>query len=133
MSKRPPTSIFPSDWTVHARIPSGVYPVEFIWETDQTTIVEGSIKPFVVVGFDFYPMRPSLGINNRWETVIPVSDPMEQERLANLVLSQDLSVRNLERLLANPEAPTPSRRETAAPSAHLQDLETRAEPMRKAG
>ena len=59
--------------TRQPRNPSGVYPVEFIWETDQTTVVEGSIKPFVVIGFDFFPMRPSLGINNRWETVIPVS------------------------------------------------------------
>lgn len=58
--------------TRQPRNPSGVYPVEFAWDSDQQTIVPGSIKPFVVVGFDFYPMRPSLGINNRWETVIPV-------------------------------------------------------------
>src|SRR4051812_8654135 len=53
-----------------------------------------------------------------------VNDPVEQDRLANLVLSQDLSVRNLERLLANPEVPTGrSRHEASPPSAHLQDLE----------
>jgi len=51
---------------------SGVYPVEFAWDSDQTTIIDGTIKPVVVVGFDMYPMRPALGINNRWETVIPV-------------------------------------------------------------
>ena len=27
----------------------------------------------MVIGFDFYPMRPALGISNRWETVIPVA------------------------------------------------------------
>lgn len=58
--------------TRQPRNASGVYPVEFVWDSDQSTIIEGSIKPSVVVGFDFYPMRPSLGINNRWETVIPV-------------------------------------------------------------
>jgi ParB family chromosome partitioning protein len=52
-----------------------------------------------------------------------VNDPIEQERLANLVLGQDLSVRNLERLLAEPQAPATAPRRAAAPSAHLQDLE----------
>src|SRR5258705_13469271 len=57
--------------TRQTRKPSGLYPVEFAWETEQRTIISDSIKPFVVVGTDFYPMRPSLGIANRWETVIP--------------------------------------------------------------
>ena len=55
------------------RNPSGVYPVEFAWDSSQQTLIEGSIKPYVVVGFDFYPMRPALHIRNRWETVIPVA------------------------------------------------------------
>jgi ParB family transcriptional regulator, chromosome partitioning protein len=49
-----------------------------------------------------------------------VDDPAEQERLANLVVSQGLSVRNLERILASD---TPVPRQTRRPSAHLQDLE----------
>lgn len=49
-----------------------MYPVEFVWDSNQQTIIAGSLKPYVVIGFDFYPMRPSLGISNRWETVIPV-------------------------------------------------------------
>ena len=59
--------------TRHTRNPSGVYPVEFVWDTSQQTVIAESIKPYVVVGYDFYPMRPSLGISNRWETVIPVA------------------------------------------------------------
>ena len=59
--------------TRQPRNPNGLYPIEFAWDTDQTTIIEGSIKPVVVIGFDFYPMRPSIGISNRWETVIPVA------------------------------------------------------------
>jgi hypothetical protein len=58
--------------TRHPRNATGLYPVEFVWDTSQQTVIEGSIKPYVVVGYDFYPMRPSLGISNRWETVIPV-------------------------------------------------------------
>jgi|SRR5579884_2328691 len=51
-----------------------------------------------------------------------VSDILEQERLANLVVNQGLSVRNLERMLqeGTQRAKPP---EPAAPSAHLQDLE----------
>jgi ParB family chromosome partitioning protein len=53
-----------------------------------------------------------------------IPDIVEQQRLANLVVAQELSVRNLERLLADGSktavapAPTPT-----ASSAHLQDLE----------
>lgn len=50
---------------------TGLYPVEFVWDSNQQTIIPGTIKPYAVVGYEFYPMRPSLGISNRWETVIP--------------------------------------------------------------
>ena len=56
-----------------------------------------------------------------------VPDILEQQRLADLVVSQELSVRNLERLLTDAASATPTpTRETAAPapaSAHLLDLE----------
>jgi hypothetical protein len=59
--------------TRQARNASGVYPVEFAWDTGDQTVIDGSLKPVAIVnGRDFYPMRPSLGISNRWETVIPV-------------------------------------------------------------
>jgi ParB family chromosome partitioning protein len=50
-----------------------------------------------------------------------VADATEQERLAQLVATQELSVRNLERLLAG--APTPPPVKAAPTSAHVQDLE----------
>jgi len=51
-----------------------------------------------------------------------VTDASEQERLAMLCVSQQLSVRNLERLLeAPPPTDTPSK--GAEPSAHLRELE----------
>ncbi|MBC8108746.1 MAG: ParB/RepB/Spo0J family partition protein [Anaerolineae bacterium] len=56
-----------------------------------------------------------------------IDDTVEQERLAHLVESQDLSVRNLERLIAaGPvETATPDKSPTSpgTPSAHIQDLE----------
>lgn len=55
------------------RNPTGMYPVEFAFDTTQQSLIPGSVKPFAVVGYEFYPMRPSLGISNRWETVIPVA------------------------------------------------------------
>lgn len=58
--------------TRQPRNATGLYPVEFAWDSNQQTIIEGSTKPYVVIGFDFYPMRPALNIRNRWETVIPV-------------------------------------------------------------
>ena len=58
--------------TRQPRNASGVYPVELVWDSNQSSIIDSSIKPYVMIGFDSYPMRPSLGIANRWETVIPV-------------------------------------------------------------
>jgi hypothetical protein len=58
--------------TRQPRNASGLYPVEFVWDSREQTIIPTSIKPYVVVGHDFYPMRPALNITNRWETVIPV-------------------------------------------------------------
>jgi ParB family chromosome partitioning protein len=51
-----------------------------------------------------------------------VSDILEQERLGKLVVSQGLSVRNLERLVQSPAIP-PSATPTKHASAHLQELE----------
>lgn len=50
-----------------------------------------------------------------------VSDILEQERLANLVLLQGLSVRNLERVVK--EGPKVAAAKPAAPTPHIQDLE----------
>src|SRR5262245_53631202 len=58
--------------TRQPRNASGVYPIEFAWDSNQQALVPTSIKPFVVVYFEFYPMRPSLRISNRSETVIAV-------------------------------------------------------------
>lgn len=52
-----------------------------------------------------------------------VPDILEQDRLANLVVAQGLSVRNLERLLQENPLPAPKATPAANSSAHLLDLE----------
>lgn len=51
-----------------------------------------------------------------------VPDILEQQRLADLVVSQGLSVRNLERLLQSPNSPPPAKVPATSP-AYQQDLE----------
>ncbi len=54
--------------------------------------------------------------------IASVTDILEQQRLADLVVAQGLSVRNLERVLQH--GPTPSApRQESTPSAHILDLE----------
>lgn len=53
-----------------------------------------------------------------------VSDPAEQQRLANLVVTQELSVRNLERLIqGGPKIPAAVPAAPSSSAAHLLDLE----------
>jgi len=52
-----------------------------------------------------------------------VPDILEQERLANLVASQGLSVRNLERVIQGGPAAPPPRKPGAPLSPHIQDME----------
>lgn len=51
-----------------------------------------------------------------------VEDPLRQQRLAELAISQDLSVRNLERLVQSQDD-QPQARPANVPSAHIADLE----------
>lgn len=52
-----------------------------------------------------------------------VPDPVEQERLANIVANQSLSVRNLERQIQEQGTPPSAKAAPAASSAHVADLE----------
>jgi len=51
---------------------TGLYTVEAVWKSNQQSVVQESIKPFVVVGLEAFPMRPTPLLNNRWETLVPV-------------------------------------------------------------
>jgi hypothetical protein len=54
------------------RNPNNLYPVEVALSSRQQTMQWESINPQIVVGTDFYPMRPTVHMTNRWEGLIPV-------------------------------------------------------------
>ena len=51
---------------------NGLYPVEAALDSKQQTLRWNSIKPMVKVGGEYYPMRPTLLMTNRWEGLIPI-------------------------------------------------------------
>lgn len=55
--------------------------------------------------------------------LVTINDRPEQQRLAELTIAQDLSVRNLERLLQHGQVPTEAQPTDAVASPHLADLE----------
>jgi hypothetical protein len=54
------------------RDPKNLYTVEAAFASRQQTLRWNSIRPAVVIGTEFYPMRPTPKMKNRWETLIPV-------------------------------------------------------------
>jgi hypothetical protein len=52
---------------------NNLYPVEVALDSRQETMRWESIKPQIVVGSEFYSMRPTLLMTNRWEGLVPVS------------------------------------------------------------
>jgi hypothetical protein len=54
------------------RNPNNLYPVEVAFQTRQQTVRWQSIQPKIVVGKEFYDMRPTSFMTNRWEGLIPV-------------------------------------------------------------
>ena len=55
------------------RNPEGLYPVEVAMDTRQGTLRWDSIEANILVGTNFYPMRPTLLMSNRWEGLVPVA------------------------------------------------------------
>src|SRR5438874_7163054 len=56
-----------------SRNPNNLYPVEVALATRQQTLRWETIRPQIVVGTDFYPMRATLLMTNRWEGLVPVA------------------------------------------------------------
>lgn len=55
-----------------SRNANNLYPVEVSFNSRQETIRWQSIKPKIVVGSDYYDMRPTPLMTNRWEGLVPV-------------------------------------------------------------
>ncbi len=54
------------------RTTNNLYAVEVSFDTRQQTVRWQSIQPRIVVGTEFYEMRPTPYMTNRWEGYIPV-------------------------------------------------------------
>ena len=48
------------------------YPVEVAFYSTQQSLRWDSIKPYVLVNGDLYPLRPVAMLTNRWEGFVPV-------------------------------------------------------------
>jgi hypothetical protein len=67
------TSTFTNLTPLHqTRNANNLYPVEVAMESRQQSLRWDSIKPQIVVGTDYYPMRPTTLMTNRWEGLVPV-------------------------------------------------------------
>ena len=54
-----------------ARSDAGVYRFEVGWGSHQQSIRTNSIKPFVVIGSESYPMERTPVVRDRWEAFVP--------------------------------------------------------------
>ena len=50
----------------------GTYHVEAAWRTGEQTIRPASLQPWVMIGFEKYPMTQELVVRDRWESFVPV-------------------------------------------------------------
>ncbi|MBI2928661.1 MAG: hypothetical protein HYY24_23605 [Verrucomicrobia bacterium] len=57
---------------------NGLYPFEVAWRSNQRSLLRDSIKAYVVVGAELYPMQPVPVVKDRWETLVPIpaSEPV---------------------------------------------------------
>lgn len=62
------------------RNPSGVYNIEAQFGSSQQSLRKGSIRPFVLVGTEAYPMRQTIYTTNRWEAPVPIPGSQKQVR-----------------------------------------------------
>lgn len=75
-----------------SRNAENLYLVEAHWRSNQQSIIENSFKAYVKVGEEFYPMRRTPMLPNRWEALIPV--PADQKRV-NYQFKFDYQVRGI--------------------------------------
>ena len=54
------------------RSPQGLYPFEVSFENKQQTLRPESLKAYVILGYDSFPMEPTRVVKNRWEATVPI-------------------------------------------------------------
>jgi hypothetical protein len=68
------TNLTPS---TQQRSATGFYPIEVAIDTRQQSLQQETMTPYVLIGAQSYPMQPTMMLNNRWETLVPVSGDRE--------------------------------------------------------
>ena len=63
------TNLTPSRVTSSA---NGLYPFEAAWKSNQQSLRKDSIKAYVIIEMNSYPMQPTPIVQNRWETLVPI-------------------------------------------------------------
>jgi hypothetical protein len=51
---------------------NNLYPFEVAYDTSQQSVREQSVKPFVMIGTDLFPMTPTPMLKGRWEAQVPI-------------------------------------------------------------
>ena len=54
------------------RNPEGLYPVEIEFRSNMQALKKETLKPYLQVGENNYPMRRTPRMEHRWETLLPV-------------------------------------------------------------
>jgi hypothetical protein len=49
-----------------------LYPFEVTYDTNEKVVREETLKPFVMIGTQLYPMEPAPMLKNRWEAQVPI-------------------------------------------------------------
>ena len=52
---------------------NGQYPFGVEWSSRQQSLIKDSIKAYVIIGLDQYPMERTPLLTNRWETLVPIA------------------------------------------------------------
>jgi hypothetical protein len=52
---------------------NGQYAFGVEWASRQQSLIKDSIKAYVVIGLDQYPMQRTPLLTNRWETLVPIA------------------------------------------------------------
>jgi hypothetical protein len=56
-----------------------LYPVEAAFETRERAVRKETIRPYVIVGMNAYPMDRTPLLSNRWEVLVPV--PLDADQV----------------------------------------------------
>jgi hypothetical protein len=54
------------------RNPSGLYPFQVALDSRQQSLQNDTIRAWVMIGLDAFPMEKTAIVKNRWETLVPV-------------------------------------------------------------